>query len=135
MRSIERPGFGLPMMVSEISRSVRSFAIASIRYGRPFNATSAEAVVIKCPGRRSTSTSGPKRSGSTPTGTRRIRSRLTPMSLWMSSIEFWLTTTMRGIFEATLPCILTNEYQRPTESRLPSVAAWLISSSRSFVIG
>ena len=24
---------------------------------------------------------------------------------------------MRGIFDATLPCILTNEYQRPTENR------------------
>ncbi len=39
------------------------------------------------------------------------------MSVWMSSIEFWLTTTMRGIFDATLPCIFTNEYQRPTEQR------------------
>ena len=39
------------------------------------------------------------------------------MSVWMSSIEFCDTTTMRGIFEATLPCIFTNEYQRPTDQR------------------
>ena len=57
------------------------------------------------------------------------------MSVWMSSIEFWLTTTIRGIFDATLPCIFTNEYQRPTDSRRGSVLAWLISSSRSLVIG
>ncbi len=57
------------------------------------------------------------------------------MSVWMSSIEFWLTTTMRGSFEATLPCIFTNEYQRPTDMRRGRVFAWLISSSRSLVIG
>ncbi len=64
-----------------------------------------------------------------------MRSMLTPMSVWMSSIEFWLTTTMRGIFDATLPCIFTNEYQRPTEYRFMRLLAWLISSSRSLVIG
>ncbi len=57
------------------------------------------------------------------------------MSVWMSSIEFWLTTTMRGIFEATLPCIFTNEYHRPTDIFRGNVLAWLISSSRSLVIG
>ena len=40
------------------------------------------------------------------------------MSVWMSWIEFSLTTTMRGIREATRPCILTNQYQRPTDHRL-----------------
>ena len=64
-----------------------------------------------------------------------MRSISTPMSVWMSSIEFCDTTTMRGIFEATLPCILTNEYQRPTDQRLYQFLAWLISSSRSLVIG
>ena len=57
------------------------------------------------------------------------------MSLWMSSIEFWLTTTMRGILDATRPCIFTNEYQRDTETRLRQFLAWLISSSLSFVMG
>ena len=47
------------------------------------------------------------------------------MSVWMSLIEFSLTTTMRGIRLATLPCIFTNEYQRPTEYRLNRVLAWL----------
>ena len=40
------------------------------------------------------------------------------MSSWMSLIEFSLTTTMRGIRRATRPCIFTNEYQRPTLTRL-----------------
>ena len=57
------------------------------------------------------------------------------MSVWMSWIEFSLTTTMRGIREATRPCILTNEYQRPTEHRLRRFGAWSISSWRSLVIG
>ena len=43
------------------------------------------------------------------------------MSVWMSLIEFSLTTTIRGIREATRPCILTNEYQRPTDRRLRRV--------------
>ncbi len=57
------------------------------------------------------------------------------MSVWMSWIEFSLTTTMRGIRDATRPCILTNEYQRPTDHRLRQLAAWRISNSRSLVIG
>ena len=57
------------------------------------------------------------------------------MSSLMSLIEFSLTTTMRGIRLATRPCILTKEYQRPTDHRLCQFAAWLISSSRSLVIG
>ena len=57
------------------------------------------------------------------------------MSVWMSLIEFSLTTTMRGIREATRPCILTNEYQRPTDHRLRRFGAWSISSLRSRVIG
>ena len=54
------------------------------------------------------------------------------MSVWMSLIEFSLTTTMRGIREATRPCILTNEYQRPTDHRLRRFGAWSISSMRSW---
>jgi hypothetical protein len=57
------------------------------------------------------------------------------MSAWMSLIEFSLTTTMRGMRLATRPCIFTNEYQRPTDHRLRALGAWLISSSRSLVIG
>ena len=57
------------------------------------------------------------------------------MSVWMSLIEFSLTTTMRGIREATRPCILTNEYQRPTDQRLRRFGALSISSMRSRVIG
>ena len=57
------------------------------------------------------------------------------MSVWMSLIEFSLTTTMRGIREATLPCIFTNEYQRPTDQRLRRFGALSISSMRSRVIG
>ena len=57
------------------------------------------------------------------------------MSVWMSWIEFSLTTTMRGIRDATRPCIFTNEYQRPTETRLRQVGACSISSWRSLVIG
>ena len=118
MRSMLLPGFGRPMIVSETSRSVRSLATASMRYPSPFRATSADAVVISRPGTRATSGSGRNNSASTPTGTRRMRSRLTPMSLWMSLIEFSLTTTILGIREATRPCILTKEYQRPTDHRL-----------------
>ena len=57
------------------------------------------------------------------------------MSVWMSLIEFSLTTTIRGIWLATRPCIFTNEYQRPTEYRLKRVGAASISSWRSLVIG
>ena len=57
------------------------------------------------------------------------------MSSWMSRIEFSLTTTMRGSREATRPCILTNEYQRPTDQRLRQLGAWSISRRRSLVIG
>ena len=57
------------------------------------------------------------------------------MSSWMSRIEFSLTTTMRGSRDATRPCILTNEYHRPTEKRLRRFGAWSISSRRSLVIG
>ncbi len=57
------------------------------------------------------------------------------MSVWMSLIEFSLTTTMRGILEATLPCIFTNEYHRPTDQRLRQFGAFSISSMRSRVIG
>ena len=57
------------------------------------------------------------------------------MSVWMSLIEFSLTTTIRGIREATRPCILTNEYQRPTDHRLRRFGALSISSMRSRVIG
>ena len=129
------PALGLPMIVSVTSRSVRSFAIASSRYDSPFRATSAEAVVISRPGTRATSGRGRNRSGSTPTGTNRMRSRATPMSVWMSRIEFSLTTTMRGIRAATRPCIFTNEYHRPTDQRLRQLGACCISSSRSLVIG
>ena len=45
------------------------------------------------------------------------------MSVWMSLIEFSLTTTIRGIRLATRPCIFTNEYQRPIEYRLRRVGA------------
>ena len=57
------------------------------------------------------------------------------MSVWMSWIEFSLTTTTRGICEATLPCILTKLYQRPIDQRLNAVGAAAISSIRSRVIG
>ena len=99
------------------------------------SATSADAVVISRPGTRRTSGSGRNSSGSTPTGTSRMRSSGTPMSVWMSWIEFSLTTTMRGSREATRPCIFTNEYQRPTERRLRRFGACSISSMRSLVIG
>ena len=46
--------------------------------------TSADAVVIRRPGIRAMSGRGVNRSGSTPTGTRRIRAGSTPMSPWMS---------------------------------------------------
>ena len=46
-----------------------------------------------------------------------------------------LTTTMRGSRLETRPCIFTKLYQRPTLRRLRHVLAWLISSSRSLVIG
>ena len=57
------------------------------------------------------------------------------MSRWMSRIEFSLTTTIRGMRGATRPCIMTNEYQRPTDRRLRQFGAWSISSRRSTVIG
>ena len=57
------------------------------------------------------------------------------MSVWMSRIEFSLTTTMRGIRAATRPCIFTNEYHRPTDQRLRRLGACCISSARSLVIG
>ena len=57
------------------------------------------------------------------------------MSVWMSLIEFSLTTTIRGIRLATRPCIFTNEYQRPIDHRLSRVGAASISSWRSLVIG
>ena len=47
------------------------------------------------------------------------------MSVWMSAIEFSLTTTIRGSREATRPCIRTNEYQRPTASPLASARCLL----------
>ena len=74
MRSMLLPSLGLPMIVSVTSRSVRSLAIASSRYAKPFSATSADAVVISRPGTPGDSGSGRNRSGSTPTGTRRMRS-------------------------------------------------------------
>ncbi len=43
------------------------------------------------------------------------------MSVWMSWIEFSLTTTTRGICDATRPCILTNPYQRPIDTALEAV--------------
>ena len=54
MRSAFAPSRGLPMMVRCTSRSVRNFARASSKYDRPLRATSAEAVVIMCPGLRCT---------------------------------------------------------------------------------
>ena len=45
------------------------------------------------------------------------------MSVWMSWIEFSLTTTTRGILEATLPCIFTKLYQRPIDHRLNQFGA------------
>jgi hypothetical protein len=47
MRSALFPDFGFPMIVSVTLRSVRNFAIASRRYDKPFNATSADAVVMR----------------------------------------------------------------------------------------
>ena len=47
-------GRRLPMIVSSMWRSVRSLATASSRNLRPFIATSADAVVTRWPGRRST---------------------------------------------------------------------------------
>lgn len=69
------------------------------------------------------------------TGTNRMRSSDTPMSVWMSLIEFSLTTTMRGKRLATLPCIFTNEYQREIPRRFHIVLVCAISSLRSLVIG
>jgi hypothetical protein len=53
----------------------------------------------------------------------------------MSSMLFWLTTTTRGIRDATRPCIFTKLYQRPMLRRLRRFGVCAISSSRSFVIG
>ena len=78
---------------------------------------------------------GVNKSGSTATGTSRILSIDTFMSSWMSLIEFSLTTTTRGMLLATLPCMLTNEYQRPMARRFQKFGAWSISSLRSLVIG
>ena len=47
------------------------------------------------------------------------------MSVWMSWIEFSLTTTTRGSCEATLPCIVTKLYQRPIDQRLNAVGRGL----------
>ena len=87
------------------------------------------------PGTRAMDGWGLNRSGSTPTGTSRMRPGSTPMSSWMSLMEFSLTTTMRGIRRATRACILTNEYHRPTLIRLRRVGACSISRRRSTVIG
>ena len=135
MRSMLCPGRGLPMMVRRTSRSLRNSAIASSKKESPLSATSAEAVVMSWPGLRATCGNGVNNSGSTPTGTRRIRSRSTPMSLLMSLMLFSLTTTMRGILLATFPCISTKEYQRFSERRRFEVAACVISNSRSRVMG
>ena len=43
------------------------------------------------------------------------------MSVWMSLIEFSLTTTMRGMRLATRPCIFTKLYQRPMRVALAPV--------------
>ena len=59
----------------------------------------------------------------------------TPMSVWMSLIEFSLTTTTRGTREATLPCMRTKLYHRPIERFLNQFGAASISSARSRVIG
>ena len=50
-------------------------------------------------------------------------------------MEFSLTTTMRGMRRATRACIFTNEYQRPTCSRLRQLGACAISSARSWRSG
>ena len=136
MRSALAPARGLPMMVRRMSsRSVRSLAMASSRYARPFSATSADAVVISRPGWRTTWGIGWNSCGSTPTGTRRMRSYETPMSSWMSLMLFSLTTTMRGMRLATRPCIFTNAYQRAMLCFFHHVFWWAISSARSRVIG
>jgi hypothetical protein len=57
------------------------------------------------------------------------------MSVWMSWIEFSLTTTMRGRRDATRPCIFTKLYQRPSDQRLRQFGALSISSMRSRVMG
>jgi hypothetical protein len=84
------------MTVRVTSRSVRSLAIASMRYARPFSATSADAVVMRRPGMRVDVGHRPEQVG---VDAHRHESHAvegTPMSAWMSLIEFSLTTTMRG---------------------------------------
>ena len=58
------------------------------------------------------------------------------MSVWMSLIEFSLTTTIRGIRQATRPCILHERV--PAADRRTACAGSArasISSMRSWVIG
>ena len=97
--------------------------------------TSADAVVMSRPGIRATPGSGRNRSGSTPTGTIGIRSGATPWSRTMSVKLFSDTVTTRPTCRATRVCMLVNEYQRRSVSRLYDVAACSISSRRSTVIG
>jgi hypothetical protein len=90
---------------------------------------------MRRPGLRATWGSGVNSSGSTPTGTSRIRSSDTFMSVWMSLMLFSLTTTTRGSRLATRPCIFTKLYQRPMLHRLRQLGVWAISSARSRVMG
>ena len=62
-----------------VKRAIRNLVLMT-RYDKPFKATSVDEVVINRPGMRLTSGCGLNKSGSTPTGTRRIRSYETPMS-------------------------------------------------------
>ena len=81
-------------------------------------ATSALAVVMRWPGRRSTEATGRNSSGSTPTGTMCIRSTGTLWSRWMSAKEFSDTVITRSMRRATAVCIRVKAYQRRSVSRL-----------------
>jgi hypothetical protein len=123
------------MITSDTSRSVRSLAMASSRYLRPFMVTSAEAVVINRPGMRSTPGSGRKMSWSTPTGTTWSRPGSTAWSAAMSVAEFCETVMTRVMRLATRVCILVKAYQRALEKRSHVVRACSISRRRSTVMG
>ena len=78
---------------------------------------------------------GANRSGSTPTGTMKSFSGLTPWVRQMSSKEFCDTVMIRWSRWATRVCILVKAYQRLFDQRWPRVSACSISMRRSTVIG
>ena len=128
--------FGLPMITSSTSlRSVRTFASASSNGASPFIGTSELVVVINRPRTRSTSGSGRKIFGSTPTGTIWSRSADTFICATMSRLLDCDTVTSRGICRATRICMLRNPYQRPSTKRRYALVACVSSRSRSTVIG